>query len=312
MDRFFKVLCTLTLLSVVVACGGKSSLTDAQKAQLKELSSSASAVTSKAKPQAGTSALATGSATTPEAELASRMGSCSFDSPSSASPDAAGMLAMNVKVGGASCPVSMEFSMTGNMSGSSGSATIKMFFEVTDADLAAKLDVTKMDLGGTISGSGDSGSGTIKGVIQSKKYGPVDLTWDISGSNGNVKFDITYGFKDFSATFGVEQSESGTKYTLQGKEVTAAELKEYLEGGSLIPGGPTAVESAPSENNSSNSNLSYELTYNGCKTGKHSFSSEEALCEGLQSESLNNGCAENMRKQYFTSHSCSGVYQSQP
>lgn len=45
--------------------------------------------------------------------------------------------------------------------------------------------------------------------------------------------------------------------------------------------------------------LSYDFTENNCPTGKQAFSSHEALCAGLQDESLNKGCASTLREEYF-------------
>lgn len=46
---------------------------------------------------------------------------------------------------------------------------------------------------------------------------------------------------------------------------------------------------------SNNSSLSYQYSYNGCETGKHTFSSEKELCDGLVNESLNKNCASEIR-----------------
>lgn len=52
---------------------------------------------------------------------------------------------------------------------------------------------------------------------------------------------------------------------------------------------------------------SYDFTLNGCKTEKQTFESLEAMCKGLQSHSLNHGCAEGMREDYFKKN-CSGTF----
>jgi hypothetical protein len=46
-------------------------------------------------------------------------------------------------------------------------------------------------------------------------------------------------------------------------------------------------------------NYNYNFDENGCKTGNQSFSSIEAYCKGLQNETLNKGCAQNIRKINF-------------
>ena len=53
--------------------------------------------------------------------------------------------------------------------------------------------------------------------------------------------------------------------------------------------------------------LSYDFTVNGCKTGKHTFSSVEAYCAGLENESLNNGCARQIRCETFKARCDSSV-----
>jgi hypothetical protein len=45
--------------------------------------------------------------------------------------------------------------------------------------------------------------------------------------------------------------------------------------------------------------LSYDFEYNGCKTGKHSFASKAAMCDALQDDFLNKGCAYDMRKDFY-------------
>lgn len=55
------------------------------------------------------------------------------------------------------------------------------------------------------------------------------------------------------------------------------------------------------------STLTYEFESNGCKTGKHSFSSRTAYCEGLKSYSLNNGCAYGLRKAEYE-RNCTGFF----
>lgn len=50
---------------------------------------------------------------------------------------------------------------------------------------------------------------------------------------------------------------------------------------------------------------SYQFVENGCDTSKHDFSSSDAddvnkqLCNALQDDDLNNGCAADMRQQLY-------------
>ena len=55
----------------------------------------------------------------------------------------------------------------------------------------------------------------------------------------------------------------------------------------------------------SNQSYTYDLTENGCPTGSHSFSSQEAYCNALKNDSLNNHCANSLRYDTFKS-ACPG------
>lgn len=43
----------------------------------------------------------------------------------------------------------------------------------------------------------------------------------------------------------------------------------------------------------------YQFVQNGCDTGEHQFDSQDAECEGLKNDKLNNECAYGLRKQAF-------------
>ncbi|MBC7465318.1 MAG: hypothetical protein H7256_04945 [Bdellovibrio sp.] len=49
------------------------------------------------------------------------------------------------------------------------------------------------------------------------------------------------------------------------------------------------------------SSYSYTLSENNCSTGQHDFSSQEAMCDGLKNDSLNNYCASQLRHAKFQS-----------
>ena len=55
------------------------------------------------------------------------------------------------------------------------------------------------------------------------------------------------------------------------------------------------------------SSKTYEYEFNGCSTGRHTFSSDEEYCNGLKSSSKNNGCAVGMRKDAFEKE-CTGAF----
>ncbi len=78
--------------------------------------------------------------------------------------------------------------------------------------------------------------------------------------------------------------------------------------------GALAVESVNHTSSSSVKEI-YQFTYNGCDTGKKEFSAEDktevrkALCDGLQNDKLNNGCAYSLRYNHFQSQ-CSDMVWS--
>jgi hypothetical protein len=49
----------------------------------------------------------------------------------------------------------------------------------------------------------------------------------------------------------------------------------------------------------SSENKKYQFELNGCNTSEHAFDSQQAYCDGLRSNSLNNGCAESMRQSAY-------------
>jgi hypothetical protein len=51
----------------------------------------------------------------------------------------------------------------------------------------------------------------------------------------------------------------------------------------------------------------YELSENGCATGKHYFTSRKELCAGLKDEELNNGCAPSIREKMSQANHCDRI-----
>lgn len=49
-----------------------------------------------------------------------------------------------------------------------------------------------------------------------------------------------------------------------------------------------------------------------CDTGEQTFKSLDAMCIGLESASLNSGCALSSRQAFFVSESCTGAFQETP
>lgn len=66
-------------------------------------------------------------------------------------------------------------------------------------------------------------------------------------------------------------------------------------------------ESSKSKSQTRIENFSYQFEYNGCDTKKHEFSSLNELCSALQDDGLNEGCARNLREDYFKDN-CSGTF----
>jgi hypothetical protein len=52
----------------------------------------------------------------------------------------------------------------------------------------------------------------------------------------------------------------------------------------------------------------YQLSENGCDTGKHTFRSKSAYCDGLRNSDLNRGCASYLRRMTFTNAGCPGSF----
>ncbi len=55
--------------------------------------------------------------------------------------------------------------------------------------------------------------------------------------------------------------------------------------------------------------LTYQLSSNGCDTGKHEFSSKAAYCNGLKDYRANNGCAFSLRKETYEKNGCPGTFE---
>jgi hypothetical protein len=51
----------------------------------------------------------------------------------------------------------------------------------------------------------------------------------------------------------------------------------------------------------------YDFTENGCDTQSHTFDSQGSYCAGLESNSLNNGCALDLRQAAYQ-RDCSGAF----
>ena len=76
-----------------------------------------------------------------------------------------------------------------------------------------------------------------------------------------------------------------------------------------------ALAGCGSEQNTTESNrsesFSYELTLNGCSTGRQTFSSREAMCSALRDDGRNRDCARSLREDHFKKN-CPGQTWEEP
>jgi len=69
---------------------------------------------------------------------------------------------------------------------------------------------------------------------------------------------------------------------------------------SLAACGNSSTNSADDSSGGSSTSLTYQMSENGCDTGKHSFSSLSEYCAGLKNYALNNnGCAYSLRSDLY-------------
>lgn len=73
-------------------------------------------------------------------------------------------------------------------------------------------------------------------------------------------------------------------------------------------GSGTDNQNSPNNPPSPDSSFTYELTENGCTTGKHVFRSHADLCRGLGDDGANHNCALQQRKDYFEAQQCAGRF----
>ncbi|HEX4926293.1 MAG TPA: hypothetical protein VFV50_19520 [Bdellovibrionales bacterium] len=78
---------------------------------------------------------------------------------------------------------------------------------------------------------------------------------------------------------------------------------------SIVAAGLLAGCAGSSNGSSDNRSYEYEYEVNGCKTGRHTFSSQNDYCNGLKDDERNNYCAWSFRKQAYE-QSCSGSFES--
>ena len=54
--------------------------------------------------------------------------------------------------------------------------------------------------------------------------------------------------------------------------------------------------------------FSYDLSHNGCPTGRKTFNSKDAMCATLKDDGANNYCANQLREEHFKQNQCPGDY----
>jgi hypothetical protein len=86
-------------------------------------------------------------------------------------------------------------------------------------------------------------------------------------------------------------------------------MKSFAIGMVLAMGVLGCGDGGNGNSKSVSSNYQYAFEQNGCRTETHSFASKDAMCTGLQDETLNQGCAESMRREYFEAQDCAGTFE---
>jgi len=263
----------LSLVTVfsIVNCGGKTKLTDEQKAQFKTVIAStgraaSGTMSARTTGAAAVSSLmsATGATSDADAEKIAnyiRGKKCEFtmsepkagDTSSSSNP--LGISNFKFTAGGADCPVTANFSFEVSMAGDmKTSADMKMSwdfsFEVKDAELKKLNDVSKFAIKGSIGLVASSGSakltGSTSGSISSAQYGEIQLSGDISGSGdnggGNAEGKFVTKFPSHEVEVKFETDGKSQNFFLNGEPQTKEQLQELFKTG--IPGAPATEQSS--------------------------------------------------------------------
>lgn len=292
---------TIAALSLALTHCGQTPLTEGQRATVKGVTTSTNKVRSSASDLRGTrtSPRSTDSALF-EQKLANA--DCEFTTPQMDPSATTVPSSFNFSVGGPNCPLSFEMGFAPKENG----VDMKLVFEVTDPELAELNDVTRTDLQGSLSGDESGASGKLTGTIHSREHGKVDVKMVADMNADRTYLKATYGFADFDAVVEMEQTASGVTYKLNGEEVSESEFQEL----SVFPLGASGSMQGPQV--SGGNTFTYELSSNGCSTGKQVFNDKTQMCQGLQSITLNRDCAEDMRRRYFEGKGCPGNFTPTP
>lgn len=231
-----KTLSFLFTLLLVVACGGKDEATPEQKAKLREVNKSASAVMESGQSvgqqrggrrvwNAGSSLDQSSSSDKARISRELQNADCDFNM----SEPTASAQSMSIKIDGPQCPIAMEI---GAKARSEKEAEMRIFFEIKSAELKRYSDVTRYEVSGPIS----EGGANLSGSITSQKYGQIGVEMKASGSNGSGTLEAEYKFSDFSISLKAEVNGKEVKYFINDKEASQEELADLLGGGKLAPG----------------------------------------------------------------------------
>lgn len=134
------------------------------------------------------------------------------------------------KISGTECPINMNL----RIESEEKSFSLHIDYKVLDSDYLALSDIDQAIVDMNASSNGEnSGSGQFKANFHTQKYGEIQVSGKFSGSDKSATASIRFDYKDFSAELGAEMDTQGVKYTLNGQEVTEAEMREYLNGRDL-------------------------------------------------------------------------------
>ncbi len=251
----------------------------------------------------------------------------------------------SMKVDGTSCPILFDMDSSFNVSGSAGgagnlNAVFALLYRAVTDDAKTAIDVQEYNMKIDLKGDSSGLAGTGSGYVISKTDGKVTLGFSATGtgdqrtSNAALVLVLTYpdGLRvELKEAIATVEGKSQSTYFINGKQVDAKAFNGYREKilpkflasqGDSEEQGPSTGTSVPSQppvntqphqggGSSSSYSDSYHFQINGCDTGMQTFIGatdtevQSRICAALQSDSVNNNCAIDERKQMFT-YKCPG------
>lgn len=214
-----------------------------------------------------------------------------------------------------------------------GEFTMKMSFDFVVSGDSSKLKLTNtalmraVDLNSQVQLVSFKADGDFTQVIQKNpKEMPVG-----AGISGPMRIEFNY-INDTTKVSSIlkasmvlnEGKPTEEKYWVDGISVTREAFQRELDKfGSSVTGEPAKDNQDSGSQNADNPEppappphgaykMSYQLISNGCDTGKHQFAADseaevrQAYCQALQNETLNHGCAQELRRQRFNQQ-CPGM-----